>query len=106
MGQAARRGAPHVMRALQLCQRRFRRKIPAITILHPSRAVSSAASGIFAAAMKFEKIPIICGDEAEFEASWEAWKAWAKMEEAPWRALNSEVRLEHADFTKSLLDTG
>jgi hypothetical protein len=45
-------------------------------------------------------------DEAEFEASWEAWKAWAKMEEAPWRALNSAARLEHADFTKSLLDTG
>jgi hypothetical protein len=61
MGQAARRGAAQVMRALQFCQRGFRRKIPAITILHPSRAVSSAASGIFAAAMKFEKIPIICG---------------------------------------------
>ena len=28
------------------------------------------------------------------------------MEEAPWRALNSAARLEHADFTKSLLDTG
>lgn len=46
-----------------------------------------------------------CG-EAEFEASWEAWKAWAKMEEAPWRALHRAARLEPADFTKSLLDTG
>jgi hypothetical protein len=46
-----------------------------------------------------------CG-EAEFEASWEARKAWAKTEEAPWRVLNSAARLEPADFTKSLLDTG
>ena len=98
MGQAARRGAPQVMRALQFCQRGFRRKIPAITILHPSRAVSSAASGIFAAAMKFEKIPIICGGFAT--------KRSLRRVGKPWRALNSAARLEHADFTKSLLDTG
>ena len=36
----------------------------------------------------------------------EARKAWAKTEEAPWRVLNSAARLEPADFTKSLLDTG
>jgi hypothetical protein len=45
-------------------------------------------------------------DEAEFEASWEAWTAWAKMEEAPRYALNGAVRSGHADFTQSLLDTG
>jgi len=25
----------------------------------------------------------VTGAKAEFEASWEAWKAWAKLEEAP-----------------------
>jgi len=58
----------------------------------------SAASGILAASMKFEAAPSIYGGfgrctdnrvatleaaKAEFEASWDAWKAWAKLEEAP-----------------------
>ena len=85
MGQAARRGGPQVMRGQFCAEWNIRR----------SYEVQEDP----------DHLRWFC-DEAEFEASWEARKAWAKREEVPWRALNSAARLEHADFTKSLLDTG